>query len=202
MKFDPSELETKNVYKLLSGSVVPRPIAWVSSISEEGIRNLAPFSFFTVASRQPPMLCISIGPGVGARSGTIKDTLENIRSQKEFVINIASTPLGNEVQKSSENFAEEMDEFEEAGLTPIPSEKVKPMRIKEAPIQMECKLHQIIQLGSDHLIIGEMNLYHIQEDYYNGNYKVNFEKLRPLGRLAASYSESKDFFSLPNDAIK
>ncbi len=202
MRFDPSEHETKNIYKLLSGAVVPRPIAWVSTISDSGIRNLAPFSFFTVASRQPPMLCISIGPGVGARKGTVKDTLENIRTGKEFVINISSTPLGNEMQKTSENLASEVDEFEEAGLTPISSEKVRPMRVKEAPIQMECKLHQIVELGSDHLIIGELVLYHIQEEYYMEEYKVNFEKLRPLGRLAASFSESRDFFSLPKDDLK
>ncbi|WP_163528937.1 flavin reductase family protein [Halobacillus ihumii] len=202
MRFDPSEHETKNIYKLLSGSVVPRPIAWVSTISDSGIRNLAPFSFFTVASRQPPMLCISIGPGVGPRKGTVKDTLENIRTGKEFVINISSTPLGNEMQKTSENLAREVDEFEEAGLTPISSEKVRPMRVKEAPIHMECKLNQIVELGSDHLIIGELVLYHIQEEYYMEEYKVNFEKLRPLGRLAASFSESRDFFSLPKKDLK
>ncbi|MFD2924904.1 flavin reductase family protein [Halobacillus naozhouensis] len=202
MRFDPSEHETKNIYKLLSGSVVPRPIAWVSTLSDSGVHNLAPFSFFTVASRQPPMLCISIGPGVGARKGTVKDTLENIRTSKEFVINISSTPLGNEMQKTSENLASEVDEFEEAGLTPISSEKIRPMRVEEAPIHMECKLHQIVELGSDHLLIGEMVLYHIQEDYYMEEYKVNFEKLRPLGRLAASFSESRDFFSLPKEDLK
>ncbi|WP_257347470.1 flavin reductase family protein [Pseudalkalibacillus decolorationis] len=197
MQFDPTQHRSKDVYKLLTGSVVPRPIAWVSTISEEGKLNLAPFSFFTVVSRKPPMLSITIGPGVGERLGTEKDTLVNIRSQKEFVINVVSTPLGNPMQKSSENLPSDVNEFEAADLTPIASEVVKPKRVKEAPIHMECKLHQVIPLGSDHLVIGEMVRYHIHEDYYLGNYKVDLEKLRPLGRLAGNYSESRDFFKLP-----
>ncbi|WP_181346851.1 flavin reductase family protein [Thalassobacillus sp. CUG 92003] len=202
MKFRPSELENQHVYKLLSGSVVPRPIAWVSTISDEGVLNLAPFSFFTVASRNPPMLCISVGPGVGEREGTTKDTLVNIQSNEEFVINISSTPLGNELQKTSEHLPRDVDEFAEADLHAVASDQIKPMRVREAPIQMECKLNQIIKLGTDHLIIGEMVMYHIRDDYYTEAYKVNLEKLRPLGRLANVFSESKDFFSLPSDALK
>ncbi|MGF2618117.1 flavin reductase family protein [Rossellomorea vietnamensis] len=197
MEFDPSQLEVKEVYKLLSGSVVPRPIAWVSTISEEDELNLAPFSFFTVASRNPPMLCISVGPGVGEREGTEKDTLVNIRSQKEYVINVVPVSLGNPMQKSAENLPSSTDEFEVAGLTPIDSTIVKPKRVKEAPIHMECQLEQIIKLGSDHLIIGRMVKYHIEEEYYLGNYKINLEKLQPLGRLAGNYSENKEFFRLP-----
>ncbi|OOE12479.1 flavin reductase family protein [Fictibacillus arsenicus] len=197
MQFDPKELTEKDVYKLLIGSVVPRPIAWVSTISTEGVVNLAPFSFFNVASRNPPMLCISIGPGVGEREGTEKDTLVNIRNQKEFVINVVPSSLGNEMQKTSENLPSEVDEFEAAGLTTLDSTVVKPKRVKEAPIQMECQLEQVIQLGSDHLVIGRMVRYHINDDYYLGNYKVDLEKLQPLGRLAGNYSESTEFFSLP-----
>ncbi|WP_431799876.1 flavin reductase family protein [Halobacillus andaensis] len=202
MKFDPSRMETDKVYKLLSGSVVPRPIAWVSSVSNEGNLNLAPFSFFTVASRNPPMLCISVGPGVGERRGTVKDTLENIRETKEFVINISSTPLGNKVQQTSENYPSDVDEFTEAGLTPVSSDKVKPMRIKETPIQMECVENQIINLGTDHLIIGEMVMYHINKEFYQQDYKVNLERLRPLGRLANQFSEIKHLFKLPDDTLK
>ncbi|WP_404331996.1 flavin reductase family protein [Mesobacillus maritimus] len=197
MDFNPAELSEKEVYKLLSGSVVPRPIAWVSTISESGALNLAPFSFFTVASRNPPMLCISVGPGVGEREGTEKDTLVNIRSQKEFVINVVTVELGDPMQKSSENLPAEINEFQAAGLTPIDSHIVSAKRVKEAPIQMECKLEQIIQLGTDHLIIGRMVHYHIQNEYYLGNYKINLEKLDPLGRLAGSFSEMKGLFQLP-----
>ena len=197
MEFNPSDLGEKEVYKLLTGSVVPRPIAWVSTVSQEGGQNLAPFSFFTVASRNPPMLCISIGPGVGDREGTEKDTLVNIRATKEFVINVVPAPLGNQMQKSAENLPSNADEFEAAGLSAAESHLVAPKRVKEAPIHMECKLEQIIKLGSDHLIIGRMVYYHIEDDYYLGNYKVDLEKLQPLGRLAGNYSENKEFFKLP-----
>ena len=197
MELNPSELKTKDVYKLLTGSVVPRPIAWVSTLSEDGGRNLAPFSFFTVASTKPTILAISIGPGTGERQGTEKDTLANIRSQKEFVINVVSSSLGNEMQKSAENVPAEVDEFEHAGLTPVDSMTVQPKRVKEASIHMECKLHQIIPLGSNALVLGEMTHYHINDDMYLGNYKVDLEKLSPLGRLAGNYSESKEFFKLP-----
>ncbi|MGE6753669.1 flavin reductase family protein [Rossellomorea sp. NPDC071047] len=197
MEFNPSELEEKQVYKLLSGSVVPRPIAWVSTISESSELNLAPFSFFSVASRNPPMLSISIGPGVGEREGTEKDTLVNIRGQKEFVINVVPAFLGNEMQKSAENLPSSVNEFAAAGVTPIDSVIVQPKRVKEAPIQMECKLEQILELGSDHLVIGRMLRYHIDEDYYLGNYKINLDRLQPLGRLAGNYSEMSSFFHLP-----
>ncbi|WP_371017965.1 flavin reductase family protein [Pseudalkalibacillus sp. JSM 102089] len=197
MDLTPSDLKTKDIYKLLTGSVVPRPIAWVSTVSEDGVHNLAPFSFFTVASIRPTILAISIGPGTGERQGTEKDTLANIRSQQEFVINVVSSSLGNEMQKSAENVPAEVDEFEHAGLTPIDSKTVQPKRVKEAAIHMECKLHQIIPLGSNALVLGEMTHYHIQDDTYLGDYKVDLEKLSPLGRLAGNYSESKEFFTLP-----
>ncbi|WP_026584666.1 flavin reductase family protein [Bacillus sp. J33] len=197
MELNPSQLGEKEVYKLLTGSVVPRPIAWVSTISLEGELNLAPFSFFTVASRNPPMLSISVGPGAGEREGTEKDTLVNIRSQKEFVINVVPSPLGNQMQKSAENLPSDTNEFEAAGLTPAESLMVKPKRVREAPIHMECKLEQMIKFGNDHLIIGRMVHYHIEDDYYLGNYKVDLEKLQPLGRLAGNYSENKEFFKLP-----
>ncbi|SDO72149.1 flavin reductase family protein [Halobacillus aidingensis] len=197
MKFIPEQMETKSVYKLLTGAVVPRPIAWVSTMSSQGTLNLSPFSFFTVASRQPPMLCISIGPGVGEREGTVKDTLVNIREGGEFVINVVPSALGNQMQKTSENHAPDVNEFSVAGLTPLDSDIVLPKRVKEAPINMECKLDRIIELGTDNLIIGEMVMYHIKEEYYLGNEKVNFEKMKPLGRFAGNYSESKDFYTLP-----
>lgn len=143
------------------------------------------------------MLCISIGPGVGDREGTEKDTLVNIRKTKEFVINVVPAPLGNQMQKSAENLPSDANEFTIAELTPAESHSVVPKRVKQAPIHMECKLEQIIQLGSDHLVIGRMVHYHIEDDCYLGNYKVDLEKLQPLGRLAGNYTESREFFKLP-----
>ena len=201
MKINPDDLTAKESYKLLQGSVVPRPIAWVSTISEDGKNNLAPFSFFTVGSRQPPMLVISIGPGVGEREGTIKDTLTNIRDQKEFVVNIVSAPLGNEMHRSGENLASDVDEFEYTGLTAAESVVVKAPRVKESPVNMECKLHDIIQLGSDHLIIGQVVQFHVKDELYD-NGRINLEKLAPLGRLAGTYAPVETIFTLPHDNLE
>ncbi len=201
MIINPENLTTKENYKLLSGSVVPRPIAWVSTVSNEETYNLAPFSFFTVASRQPPMLVISIGPGVGEREGTVKDTLSNIREQMEYVINIVSAPLGNEMHRTSENLTSDVDEFSYTGLTPAKSMIVKPPRVKEAQINMECKLHDIIELGSDHLVIGQVVQFHIRDELYE-NGRINLERLAPLGRLAGNYSPIETVFSLPNESLE
>ncbi|UJF26701.1 flavin reductase family protein [Planococcus sp. 107-1] len=199
MDVDLRKIDTQQAYKLMSGSVVPRPIAWVSSMDTEGELNLAPFSFFTVASRNPPMLCISIGPGVGERLGTVKDTLENIRQHKQYVINIVNTDLANEMHESAKNFPKEVDEFAAAGVTPVASTSVSVPRVGEAPISFELELDRIIELGSDHLILGRVVHYHIKDEYYLGNYKVDLDKLKPLGRIAHQYSEMHGFFSLPRE---
>ena len=151
MIIDPSDLDPQSLYKLLIGSVVPRPIAWTSSLSQEGTRNLAPFSFFTVASRQPPMLCISLGPPPEAEERgerSAKDTLSNIEETEEFVINIVSLPLSNSMFESSKNHPPDTDEFEKAGLTPAPCEVVNAPRVGEAAVSMECLLDRILALGT------------------------------------------------------
>lgn len=199
MIIDPETLPPKNVYKLLAGAVVPRPIAWVSTISKQGVHNVAPYSFFTVASRMPPMLCFSIGPGVGEREGTVKDTLQNILDTNEFVINIVSLPLASAMHRSSENLQPEVDEFEVAGVTTAECVVVKAPRVKEAPISIECQLEKILSLGTDNLVIGRVVRYHIQDDVYMDGDKVNLEKLQPVGRLAGRYAYIEEFFSLPTD---
>lgn len=198
---NPKDLHTKDMYKLLSGAIVPRPIAWVSTISKEGQYNIAPYSFFTVASRNPPTLAISIGPGVNEREGTVKDTLTNIRDQQEFVINILTASLGNKMQKTAEDVASEVDEFEYAQLTPAISEVVKAPRIEEAPISMELKMHSITQIGTDHLVLGEVIRYHVKDELYDAG-KINLEKLAPLGRLAGNYAPVETIFRLPTEKLQ
>lgn len=200
MIIDPTQQTSKENYKLLIGSVLPRPIAWVSSISKEGELNLAPFSFFTVASRNPPMLIFSIGEGVEARKGTVKDTLANIREQGEFVVNIVSAPLANEMARTGEHLAPDVDEFAYTGLTPVSSESIEVPRIKESPVSMECVLEQVIPLGDDHLVIGKVLRFHIRDELYN-NGRIDTKKLAPIGRLAGNYSPVESMFSLPNDRL-
>ena len=202
MIIDPSELDPQSSYKLLIGSVVPRPIAWTSTVSQEGVRNLAPFSFFTVASRQPPTLCISVGPPPETDGGerATKDTLSNIEETEEFVINIVSLALSNTMHESSKNHPPEADEFEKAGLTPAPCEVVSAPRVEEAGVSMECLLDRVIPLGSDHLVIGRMVRFHVRDELYEDG-RVNVEKLQPLGRLAGNYTKVETIFELPAEDL-
>jgi flavin reductase (DIM6/NTAB) family NADH-FMN oxidoreductase RutF len=197
---DPSELDPQSVYKLLIGSVVPRPIAWTSTVNEHGVRNLAPFSFFTVASRQPPMLCISVGPRVDSNVPT-KDTLDNVEETGEFVVNIVSLSLSNTMYESSKNHPPEADEFEKAGLTPAPCEVVGAPRVEEAGVSIECLLNQILPLGTDHLVIGRMVRFHVRDELYGDNGRIDVAGLDPLGRLAGDYTKIETIFELPKDDL-
>jgi flavin reductase (DIM6/NTAB) family NADH-FMN oxidoreductase RutF len=196
---DPDSLDARSCYKLLIGSVVPRPIAWTSTLSAEGIPNLAPFSFFTVASRNPPMLLISVGPRADENLDT-KDTLSNIEDTAEFVINVVSVPLSNTMHESSFNHPPEADEFEKAGLTAAPSEVVSAPRVGEAGVSMECVLERAIPLGSDTVVIGRVVRFHVRDDLYSGG-RVDVEGLDPLGRLAGNYTRVEDIFDLPADDL-
>lgn len=199
MIIDPSKLDPKSVYKLLIGSVVPRPIAWISTVSREGIRNLAPFSFFTVASRQPPMLCVSVEPRPD--EGSAKDTLGNIEETGEFVINIVSLPLSNAMYESSKSHPPEVDEFEAAGLTPAPCEVVEAPRVGEAGVNMECLLDRMLTLGTDHLVIGRMVRFHVRDELYQQNSRIDVANLKPLGRLAGNYTKVETVFELPAEDL-
>jgi flavin reductase (DIM6/NTAB) family NADH-FMN oxidoreductase RutF len=194
---DPDTLDPQSRYKLLIGSVVPRPIAWTSTVSREGVRNLAPFSFFTVASRNPPMLCISVGPRTDQPPDT-KDTLNNITEMGEFVINIVSLPLSNSMYESSGTHPPKADEFEKAGLTPAPCEVVTAPRVEEAAVSMECVLDRVLELGTDHLIIGRVVRFHVRDELYE-NGRIDVAKLQPLGRLAGNYTKVETIFELPSE---
>jgi len=193
---DPDTLDPRSRYKLLIGSVVPRPMAWTSTIDGKGVRNLAPFSFFTVASRNPAMLCISVGPRVEGPPDT-KDTLNNIVQTEEFVINIVSLPLSTAMHESSRNHPPEADEFEKAGLTPAGCEVVAAPRVEEAAVSMECVLERVLELGTDHLVIGKMVRYHVREELHESG-RIDVAKLQPLGRLAGTFTKVETIFELPS----
>lgn len=185
MNVQPDSLAWKDAYKLLIGSVLPRPIAFVSSVDCSGRVNLAPFSFFTGICADPMMVCFA--PMRKAGEGDKKDTLINIEETKEFVINIVGESIVEPMNECATPFAHGTDEFLEAGLTKIESDLITPPRVKESDVQLECVLDQIVEFG-DHegagsLVIGKVVMVHVRDELYE-NGRINTELLKPVGRLA------------------
>ena len=180
---DPATLEPAEVYALLVGCVVPRPIAFVSSLSRDGIPNLAPFSFFNAGGAHPPSLIFS---PVTSGAGRDKDTLHNVRATEEYVVHIAPWPLRERMNQASADYPPEVDEFGEAGFTKVPSVKVKPWRAAECPIAMECRLFKIVQHGDGPLranyVIGEVVYFHIAESLMREG-RVDSVAIDAIGRL-------------------
>src|SRR5713226_7000862 len=198
MTVDPQSTAVADIYKLLIGAIVPRPIAFVSSVNPEGAFNLAPFSFFTAISANPPVICFS--PMVRGSDGTRKDTLRNIEAVKEFVVNVVSEEFAEKMNICSAEFPPEVDEFAMSGLTPVPSDLVKPPRVKESHINMECRLLQIVDVSSKPLggsiVLGEVLRFHIDDSLFE-NFKIDPDKLHPIGRMGGpTYTRATDRFDL------
>ncbi|MCR8641246.1 flavin reductase family protein [Paenibacillus sp. N1-5-1-14] len=199
MNIAPSDLAWRDAYKLMVGSILPRPIAFVSTLDEEGVSNLAPFSFFAPICASPMMICFA--PMLRGTDGVKKDTLRNIEATKQFVVNIVSEKLAGQVNECATEYASDVDEFEAAGLTKVPSEKVHAFRVLESQIHMECELHEVLsfgdQAGAGHLVIGKVVYMHVNDEVYD-NGKIDTVKLEPIGRMAgAEYSRaSTDTFIL------
>ncbi len=201
----PKEIDPKDLYKLLIGSVLPRPIAWVSSISKEGVPNLAPFSFFTVASTVPPVLCFApqyskVEEKNGKTIPVPKDTLANIKETKEFVVNIVSHSLAEKMNQSSAPYAHNINEFEKVNLASKPATHIKPPLVAGSLINMECKLYDIIEIGhgllGGNLILGEIICIHLNDSVYK-NTHIDLDVLDPVGRLSGNlYTTIKDRFEL------
>lgn len=199
---NPSEQAPQDTYKLLVGAVVPRPIAFVSSMDENGVRNLAPFSFFTVASANPPIVCFCPMTR-GANKANLqptKDTLRNIIATREFVLNIVSEQFAQQMNKCSAEVPPEIDEFDISGLTPLASELVRPPRVAESHIQMECRLEQIVHVSTEplggSLVLGEVLRFHVRESLLD-NFKIDPDKLHAIGRMAgATYVRTTDRFDM------
>jgi len=199
MIFDPETMDATACYKLLIGSVVPRAIGWASTLSADGIPNLAPFSFFTVVSRKPPMVSLSIQPRSDRRQ--LKDTLVNIQTTGEFVVNMASLPQVNAMHASFAEFAPDVDEFEMVGLRKAPSHLVKPPRVADAPVSMECRLERILPMGEvgDHVVIGRVVRFHVADALALEGGRIDTAALQPVGRLAAEYLLGESVFACPVD---
>ena len=198
MIINPSEQDYRNIYKLMVGMIVPRPIAFVSTLSGEGIRNLAPFSFFTGISANPPVICFS--PMTRGPDASRKDTLRNIEAVKQFVVNVVSEEFAGKMNVCSAEFPPEVDEFEMSGLTPIPSDLVKPPRVKESHINMECRLVQIVHVSAKplggSLVLGEVLRFHIDDALFD-DFKIDPGKLHAIGRMGGpTYTRTTDRFDM------
>lgn len=181
MRIDPANLDAEKAYRLITGIVVPRPIAWVTSLSATGVLNLAPFSAFTFVSPKPPMLAIS----VGRKGGTYKDTAQNILNNEEYVVHIADSSLMNAVHESSTEHPPEVSEVDELRLSTLPGERIKVPRLVAAPIAMECRFRQCLEFGDtrSRLIVGEVLVFHIRDQLLQ-NGKIETEALDPIARIA------------------
>ena len=198
MTIDPFKAGPANVYKLMIGAIVPRPIAFVSTISLTGIRNLAPFSFFTAVSANPPVICFS--PMVRGSDGQQKDTLQNIQETGEFVVNIVSEDFAAKMNVCSAEFPPEVDEWEKSALTPVASEIVRPERVAESRFHMECKLFEIVSVSKGPLggsiVLGEVLRFHVADELFQ-DYRIDPNKLKAIGRMGGpSYVRTTDRFEM------
>ena len=193
MIIDPLNFEGFN--RVLTGVIVPRPIAFVSTVSADGVVNLAPYSFFNAVSYTT--VAFSSSRNVGNKS---KDTLRNIEETGEFVVNIVVDPIAEAMNATAAEYPEDVDEFEIAGLTHAPSQMVKAPRVAESPVNIECKLDQVVKIGSgehEHgLVIGTILLMHVRDDIIDG-YRINQERLMATGRMAGNmYCRTSDRFEM------
>lgn len=185
MEINPANLPHQSIYKIMTGAIVPRPIGWISTVDSSGRPNLAPFSFFNAVCSNPPtvLFCSSIR---GA-DGKTKDTLNNVRATSEFVVNIVSEDLFEAMNASSIEAPAGFNEFEYAGVSLAPSQKVKPPRVAESLIHFECALREVIEIGSEpgggSIVIGTIVHIQAEERVLLGMDKINLQELKPIGRL-------------------
>jgi len=186
---EPGTIPTHDFHQFLLGAVAPRPIAFASTINEDGLVNLAPYSFFNAFSSNPPILVFSSNRRVS--DNTTKDTLHNIEINKEVVINVVNYAIVRQMAVAAVNFDSAVSEFSKTGLTPVPSDIVKPPRVKESPVQMECKVKEIITLGkhggAGHLIICDVVKMHVSEEVIDENNRIDPHKIDLVGRMGRSY---------------
>jgi flavin reductase (DIM6/NTAB) family NADH-FMN oxidoreductase RutF len=197
MIYDPRELDPAAMYRLMISVVVPRPIAFVSTIREDGGFNVAPFSYFIAITNKPPLLGVSMN----ARAGGPKDTLRNLRASGDFVINVVDETLGERMVRASGEWPPEVDEFELTGLTPVPSEVVKAPRVGESPVSLECTLHREIPLGDASFVVGEIVRAHV-DDRVIVDGRVDPMRLAPLGRLGGNaYSPLREVIRMDRPVV-
>ncbi len=196
--FDPERIGHSATYKLLTGAVIPRPIGWISSVSPEGIPNLAPFSYFNIVGDDPPHVMFSTVRTHGAS----KDTLNNVMATGEFVVNLVTMDIVEAMNTTAQMVEPQVSEFDLAGLTPITSEVVKPFRVEESPVHFECKLVHHYELqghqkGGAVMMVGQIVKFHFADGLLDDKFHIDMEKYRPVARLAGSnYAGLGEVFSI------
>ncbi|MCM3767834.1 flavin reductase family protein [Neobacillus niacini] len=187
MEISPEKLDWRQAYKLLTGSILPRPIAFVTTVDSKGIANAAPFSFFTAICADPLLICFS--PMRRGSDGAKKDTLNNIENTGQFIINIVNEEIAKQMNDCAIEFAPDIDELEQVGLTKVQGCKVSVPRIKESLVHLECELYQVLhfgdQPGAGSLVIGKVIHVHIHDPLFDRG-RIDTEKLRPIGRMAGN----------------
>ena len=189
LRIDPVEIATKDLHQFILGAVAPRPIAFASTLSADGVPNLAPYSFFNAFSSNPPILIFSSNRRVS--NNTTKDTLKNVEDTGEVVINVVPHRMVRQMALCSIEYGAEVNEFVKAGFTPLPSEKIRPFRVAESPVQMECKVEKILPLGdkggAGNLIICNIVLMHIAEAVLNDKGRIDPHKIDLVARMGRFY---------------
>lgn len=199
MEISPDHYPWNSIYKIMIGSILPRPIGWISSIDPSGRPNLAPFSFFNAVCGNPPHVLFC--PMIRGTDLNQKDTLANVRATGEFVVNIVTEELAQAMNITSTEFPAGVDEFEAAGLEKMPSVRVRPPRVAASPIHYECRVAQIVDLssqpGGGSVVIGRVVHLHVAESVLISGDKIDLYALKPIGRLAGSaYCRVSDIFEL------
>lgn len=198
MKYVPSDMNPSEVYQLMVSTIMPRPIAWVSTVSSDGVSNVAPFSFFNGVTASPPTLVFS---AVNNRHGAKKDTVRNIEATGEFVVNVVSAEFAEAMVRTSGSFEYGTSEFEACGIPSEPSECVKAPRVLGVPVCFECSLEQIVIIGEGalaaNLVIGRIQLVHVRDECLDENGTVLSAGLQLIGRMGgSSYVSTKDVFEI------
>jgi len=189
MQIDPDKIQKPRLHQLLLGSVAPRPIALASTVDNQGRPNVSPFSFFNVFGVNPTTLIFS--PSRRGRDNTTKDTYENLKEVPEVVINVVTRDIVHKVNQASAEYPKGVNEFLESGLTMLESEKIKPFRVKESPVQIECKVRQIIETGvqggAGNLVICEVLMIHVDDEILDEKGVIDPDKIRLVGRMGANH---------------
>lgn len=202
MQIEPKAKQVGEIYRLMISIIVPRPIALVSTVNRLGRPNLAPFSYFMGVCSSPPIIALSI---IERPTGP-KDTVNNIQETAQFTVNLVTEDIAEKMNVASGDYPPEVNEFEAAGLTPIPSTSVKPPRVAESPVAMECRLYEMTKVGNSpyasYLTLGEIVLFHIQDEFWKDG-ELDVHKLHAIGRMSGPrYTRTRDIFEMQRPRIK